>query len=222
MPRVTDVDNVAPDLPIEAPAKVGGPVSPSGTDINAKVYEIFGHTKHPFSSSLIIPKVFSFAEQDDDEIIYVALRPHWFTNVSWILIGILMLTGPFFLKFIPLIDTLPVNYLFVLTLFWYLITIAFSFEKFMSWYFDVYIITNHRVIDIDFYNLLTKKFSEADLSKIQDVTSQVSGVSQTIFNYGNVLIQTAAEINEIHFEKVPHPDRVVKIIQDLTEKGEGP
>jgi hypothetical protein len=100
-----------------------------------------------------------------------------------------------------------------------MISVAFTFEKFMTWYFDVYIITNRRVIDIDFINLLTKKFSEAELSKIQDVTSEVSGVSQTVFNYGNVLIQTAAEINEIHFTKIPHPDRVVKIIQELTEKG---
>ena len=120
---------------------------------------------------------------------------------------------------IPLINTLPGNYQFVLTLAWYLIAIAYSFEKFLGWYFDVYIITNHRVIDIDFINLLTKKFSEADLNRIQDVTSEVSGVSQTMFNYGNVLIQTAAEINEIHFEKVPHPDRIVRILQDLTETG---
>jgi hypothetical protein len=216
MPRVSDVDTVAPDDPQFSPSS---PVLNS--DINNKVYGIFGHTKHPLSASLVFPKVFSFAEQDDDETILVALRPHWFTNVSWILLSIILFASPPLFKFIPLIDTLPGNYLFLLSLSWYLVSIAFSFEKFMSWYFDVYIITDCRVIDINFINLLTKKFSEAELSKIQDVTSEVSGVSQTIFNYGDVLIQTASEINQITFTKVPHPDRVVKILQELGEKGVG-
>jgi hypothetical protein len=218
MPRVSNVDNVAPEN-IQPPV-VDTSTSPVvNFNINDKIYEIFGHTKSPFSSSLIFPKVFSFAERDDDETVLIALRPHWFTNVSWILISIILFIIPPLFKLVPLIDTLPGNYLFVLSLFWYMVSVAFVFQKFMSWYFDVYIITNRRVIDIDFYNLLTKKFSEAELSKIQDVTSQVAGVSQTIFNYGNVLIQTAAEIDEITFTKIPHPDRVVKIIQEMTEDG---
>lgn len=226
MPRVSDFDTVAPDDPISgsstAPQPVGTPILNSPqipvTDLKDMVYEIFGHTKTPFSSSLVFPHVFNFAEKDNDETILVALRPHWFTNVSWIFSSLILFICPFLLKFVPLINTLPSKYQFIISLAWYLISIAFTFEKFMSWYFDVYIITDNRVIDIDFVNLLTKKFSEADLSKIQDVTSEVSGVSQTVFNYGNVLIQTAAEINEIDFVKVPHPDRVVRIIQELTEK----
>lgn len=221
MPRSPNLDTVAPD----DPQPTGTPVAPVvettsapivNLNINDRVYQIFGHTKSPFSSSLIFPKVFGFAEQDDNETILIALRPHWFTNVHWIIISIFLFLCPPLLKFVPLINTLPVNYQFVLSLAWYLVSIAFVFEKFMSWYFDVYIITNVRVIDIDFYNLLSKKFSEAELSRIQDVTTVFSGVSQTLFNYGNVLIQTASEIDEIIFTKVPNPDKVVKIIQELT------
>jgi len=84
----------------------------------------------------------------------------------------------------------------------------------------VFIITNKRVIDIDFDNLLNKKFSEANLSMIQDVTSEVKGVAQTMFNYGNVLIQTAAEIPEITFELVPNPEKIIKVLEVLREKGE--
>lgn len=215
MSRVSNVDNVAPEnSPSPIIESTTSPIV--NLNINDRVYEIFGHTKSPFSSSLIFPKVFSFAERDDNETILIALRPHWFTNVSWILLGIILFICPPLFKFVPLIDTLPGNYLFILSLFWYMVSVAFCFEKFMSWYFDVYIITNQRVIDIDFYNLLTKKFSEAELSRIQDVTTEFSGVSQTVFNYGNVLIQTAAEVDEITFTKIPNPDKVVKIIQELT------
>ena len=215
MPRSTSLDSVAPnESPTPIVENTAAPIV--NLNINDRVYEIFGHTTDPLSSSLILPKVFSFVERDDNETVLIALRPHWFTNVSWILLSIILFFCPPLLKFVPLINTLPANYQFVLSLAWYMVSLAFVFEKFMSWYFDVYIITNVRVIDIDFYNLLSKKFSEAELSRIQDVTTEFSGVSQTMFNYGNVLIQTAAEIDEITFTKVPHPDKVVKIIQELT------
>ena len=94
-------------------------------------------------------------------------------------------------------------------------TFAFTFEKFLSWYFNVNIITDQRVIDIDFNNLLDKKFSEAELSAIQDVTSRVIGVGATLFNYGDILIQTAAELNQIIFGKIPNPEKVIKVLKEL-------
>jgi hypothetical protein len=85
---------------------------------------------------------------------------------------------------------------------------------------NVCIITDERVIDIDFNNLLEKKFSDAKISMIQDVTSRVAGVSQTLFNYGTVLVQTASEVNELVFEKIPNPDKVIKVLQLMRQEEE--
>jgi len=128
--------------------------------------------------------------------------------------------APSLLKFVPLISDIPAKFQMLGVMAWYLVTFAFAFEKFLSWWFDVYIITDERVIDIAFNNLLDKKFSEAKLSMIQDITSRVSGVSQTMFNYGTVFIQTAAEVPEINFEMVPHPEKIIKILQVLREEEE--
>lgn len=218
MPRVSNVDAVAPDNP---PIVETTPSPVVNLNINDKVYEIFGHTKNSLSSSLVFPKVFSFAEQDDDETILIALRPHWFTNVGWILIAIFMFFVPVFLKYVPLLSSFSPNYQFMAIVFWYLITFIFAFEKFLSWYFDVYIITNERVIDISFENLLNKKFAEAEITKIQDVSSEVIGFTQTIFNYGRILIQTASEVNQLHFENIPNPDKIIKVIEELRHREEG-
>lgn len=243
MPRSRDLDIIAPDDPVvvnptpqpvkkpvvvkkvpvvkkPAPVQVEDiPVSEQSeftpdNPLAQKIYETFGHTKSPFSAALIFPKVFSFAEKNDGEVILLALRSHWFTNVSWILTSAFMFSVPSLLPFIP-IPGLSGGLKILLTFTWYLITFAYSFEKFLSWYFDVSIITNRRVVDIDFNNLLDKKFSEAEIRRIQDVSSRVSGVSQTFFNYGTVLIQTAAEQNVIVFEKVPFPSKITKLLQDL-------
>ena len=46
----------------------------------------------------------------------------------------------------------------------------------------------------------------------------MGGVARTIFNYGDVFIQTAAEVSEFDFLAVPNPDKVAKIIEDLITK----
>lgn len=227
MSRSSDLNSIAPDsipasstsIPPSNPTTPPSPpkISPDSPEFQQKIYDILGHTKHSLSSFLVRPDVFTFDEKDDHEEIILVLRPHWFTNVGWIALTILMLFVPAFLKYVPLLSGFSSNYQLVSIVFWYLVTFAFSFEKFLSWYFDIYIVTTERLIDIDFNNLLDKKFSEAGLEMIQDTTSEVSGVSQTVFNYGNVLIQTAAEINEIKFSRVPNPDKVIKIINELRE-----
>ncbi len=225
MTRSIDLDKVAPDDQVIMSSKDDtNPVKEEKINkektnsLKEKIYEIVGHTKHSLSSILVNPDVFNFEERDNREEILLVARPHWFTNLSWILISILMLIAPALLKFIPIINGIPSKYASLGTLVWYLLTFAIIFENFLSWYFDVFIITDKRVIDIDFNNLLDKKFSEAKLSMIQDVTSRVSGLGQTMFNYGTIHIQTAAEISYITFEKVPHPEKIIKILQLLREE----
>lgn len=185
-----------------------------------KMYDVLGKTTNPLSSFLVKPHVFSFTEKEDNEEIILVMRPHWFTNVLWIITTIFMLIVPSLAQYMPVWSGVPLKYQMLGILFWYMITLAYSLEKFMSWYFDVYIITDERVIDIEFRNMLDKKFAEAKISMIQDVSSRVSGVSQTMFNYGDVRIQTAAEIPELCFEKIPSPDKVIKFLQMMREEEE--
>lgn len=240
MTRSIDLDTVAPDDVVEVKKEIKEESNNSVLmekpveikikkniikkdiikDFNDKIYEIVGHTKHPFSSLLINPHVFDFEERDTEEKIILVARPHWFTNVSWIITTLLLVLAPSLLKFVPLISDIPMKFQMLGVVAWYLVTFAFAFEKFLSWYFDVYIITDERVIDISFNNLLDKKFSEAKISMIQDTTSRVIGVAQTMLNYGTVYIQTASEVAEIQFEFVPSPEKIIKVLQVLRDEEE--
>ncbi len=197
----------------------------SKDEIVQKVYNILGHTKTPFSAFLVRPKVFSFSERDEGEEIYLATRPHWINNLNWIITAFLMLFVPLFFRYFSFLNFFPAKFQFSAVLFWYLFTFIFAFEKFLGWYFNVFLITNERVVDIDFKNMLNKHFAEANLSVIQDVSSSVKGILGTFFNYGDVLIQTASEINQINFEKIPNPDKIIKLLKelrDLEEQKGGP
>ena len=238
MPRASDLDTIAPDDPLVAksqPVIHPSPPKPSpkpkkskpkvvssrDQKFRQKVYQLIeGTTKHPLSAFLARPKVFTFDFRDDDEEIILVLRRHWFTNLSWILVAVLMLILPLVLPFISVLDFFPAEYQFILAIFWYLLAFAIAFEKFLAWYFNVFILTEERVIDIDFFNLLDKKVSEAKIGMIQDVTSKTAGVSQTLFNYGNILIQTASEIPVIVIDKIPNPNLVLQVLQQMRSEEE--
>lgn len=167
------------------------------------------------------PRGVSFDGQDAEEKILLFLHQHIITNLKWIIItGLLIEAVPIFNAFLALGDTsvsqlMPSNYYFVLRFLLALFTFGYFFENFLSWYFNSYIVTNKRVVDIDFYGITHRRFSEAPLRNIEDVTNDISGFSQIVFHYGDVSIQTAAEAREISFENVPNPDRVQDILSDL-------
>ena len=238
MTRSKDLDTIAldDDVFIPNPISETPPVPPQkkktiknkikttesvkAEDFHPKIHDILGRTKNPFSSFLVHPKILKFTEQDDHEIIYLAVRPHWITNISWFFISIAMLFVPLFFKYLSFLNIFPIQYRFAFILFWYLITFIYAFEKFLTWYFDLFLITNERVVDIDFNNLLNKHFAEADISVIQDVSFSIRGILGTFFNFGTVLIQTASEKNQIIFDNVANPQKIMRLLKELRDLDE--
>ena len=171
-----------------------------------------------FSALALFPQKLKFESQDAQEEIILLLRPHLITNIWWLLLTIIMIFVPLFWTELPLISLLPDNHLFVLTLFWYALILTLVFERFLMWFFSVNIVTDERFIDVDFYGLLFKHVSVAQLDKIQDVNYSQKGIMAALFNYGDVLIQTAGELPKFLFNKIPNPERVVKVMSDLVQQ----
>ncbi len=181
----------------------------------------------PLASYCPKPLGVGFDIQHDDEPVLLMLRQHPIVNITWILLTILLLIAPVvILPFAPFLDFLPGNYQFIAILGWYIMVFGYALEQFLIWFFNIYIVTDERVIDFDFYNLLFKKVSEAKIENIEDITTSNNGLLQSIVDFGDIRIQTAAEIPEIEFERVPHPDMVAKflsemIVQEEQERLEG-
>ncbi len=191
-------------------------INPPSGHSKPKNIEKYGlHNHNPLSSYCYYPDEIKFVAKDSKEKIILFLRRHPITNVGWILVSILMALAPMVLDRFPIIAFLPENFQFIAVLGWYLITIAYTFESFLDWFFSVYVITDERIFDVDFVNLIYREISEANIDQIQDVTVAMGGVVRTIFNYGDILLQTASEVPRIEFEAVPHPDQVAKILRGL-------
>ena len=123
-----------------------------------------------------------------------------------------MLTLPSIFAFFPPYAGLPAGYQFVITTGWYMFVMGFALAKFMGWFFNIYIVTDERIVDVDFLNIFFRRISTAKIEEIQDVSVTSSGAMETFFGYGNVFIQTAAEVSQFEFLAVPRPDVVGKIL----------
>lgn len=188
-----------------------------------KVGLIRGDTRNPLAAFSVHPPKIRFETQSDQEIILLLLRQHVVTLVPWVILFVLMFFIPFWLPLVIGILTfdiniVPVGFRVVGILIWYLVTFGIAFQSFLYWYFNVYIVTNERVIDIDFLSLMYKRVSDAPIAKIQDVTYSMGGLLRAILDYGDVTVQTAGELPNFDFLAVPHPDKVAKVIGDLMQK----
>lgn len=185
------------------------------------VHDLPGHTHNPLTAFCFYPDGIDFETRRREEKVVLLMRKHIITNVGWIILAILMILAPLVLPYFPILEFLPARFQFIAILVWYLITTAVVLENFLNWFFNVYIVTNQRIVDIDFYNLIYKEVSDAKIEKVQDITYKMGGVVRTIFNYGDVYIQTAGEVPNFEFLAVPQPDRVVKILEDLISEVKG-
>lgn len=175
------------------------------------------------SAFLFMPEEMRFETQEQAETIILLLRKHWITNFFWLFISFILLITPLILfpavSFSGLIaESISGSYISFIILAWYLGTFSYILVNFLLWYFTVSIVTNDRIVDIDFFNILHKKFAETKISRIEDVTMKTGGFIRSIFDCGDVFVQTAAKEAMFQFEAVPHPEKVVRIINGLMGK----
>lgn len=161
-----------------------------------------------------------FDTQEDGEKIYLLLRSHPFTQIGWILssifLFILLFISNFFIQ-----SFFNLGQIFIINLFFIIFILSYIWFSILNWYFNVGIITSKRVIDIDFYAVLYKEITVAQLGKIEDITVKSGGYFESLFDYGSIFVQTAGTEANVEFVNVPHPSDTVQIINKLLSKKHG-
>ncbi len=81
--------------------------------------------------------------------------------------------------------------------------------RYADWRNDVYIVTSDRIIDIEKKPLFfSEDRREASLGMVQHVSSRIPNPLASVLGYGDVTVQTAAEIGAFNFVFVPNPKEV--------------
>jgi uncharacterized membrane protein YdbT with pleckstrin-like domain len=169
---------------------------------------------------------YHFRGQKTDEQVLLVLHRHWFDILSQFFIIFVMafiLIGSFFYLPILFSDIAHGQYatlfIFLENLFFMFIWMTF-FLVWVDYYFDVWIVTDQRIVNIEQKGLFSREVSELELEKIQDITTSVNGIISTFLNFGDLQVQTAAEQERFLFHNIPDPYEVKNIIMNLHKNNE--
>ena len=164
--------------------------------------------------------------QDDEEILLV-VRKHWFVHfvdsLGVIIIGIIpfvaaALTSPFF--------TINSALSAFFTSMWLLIVWMMLFTVWTNYYLDIWIVTDKRIINIDQIHLFKRDVSTLRIERVQDIKVETYGFFATIFNFGNIQVQTAGPEASFYLIKgIPKPaivrNTILKHVDFATEHKAG-
>ena len=131
-----------------------------------------------------------------DEKLLIIIRQHWIKLVlpvfAWLLLTAILLL-------------LMTNYTIAFIII--LITAIYPMVEYINWKYNLWGVTNMRVVDES--GFFTRYSKESPLDKINNVEYDQPLMGR-IFGYGNVDIQTAAEMGETKYTLIHHP----KLLKD--------
>ena len=192
------------------------------TSVGARSLKVDKHHSHlhVFTAYCENPPTVHFADKLDDEELLLFLRRHFVTNIPWIIEALAIAFIPLLLfvasslNFIT-IDFLPSNFILLILVFYFLLLTGFIFVNYITWFYNVSLVTNKRIIDIDFSSIVFENVDATKLTQVEDVGYNQIGIIRSIFDYGDVHVHTAGPVSNFDFLAVPHPERVIKVINDL-------
>lgn len=170
------------------------------------------------------PIPYRFRELHEGEQIIKVLHRNWFYLLEQFVLVFVMAAVIFAgiatlpLLFPDLTEGAMKNLLLFAEVTFFLALWVWSFLIWIDYYFDIWIITSERIINIEQKGLFMRNVSEADYVKIQDVTAEVHGFFPTIINFGDVYIQTAAETGRFVFRTISNPYGTKDLIMQLQRK----
>lgn len=94
--------------------------------------------------------------------------------------------------------------------------LLYAFYSFIIWYFDVYTITNIRVLIFSKRNPFNSEFSEVSYKDITSVSYNIKGLAATLFQYGNVTLGLGGG-EKVELTQLSTPAVVQETIKNLVD-----
>jgi signal transduction histidine kinase len=158
---------------------------------------------------------------DDEEVLYVFHRHPIVMRKGLIAASAAVLVGPVYTLVLMYLRPMePPSMLFLF--FSFLASLGLSaiifLPSWLSWHFSVFIVTDQRLIQISQKGLFHRSVVDMGLRQIQMVNYEISGLSETLFGFGTIMMQTMVGELVIHY--VHHPAKVQKrLLEILREQG---
>lgn len=95
---------------------------------------------------------------------------------------------------------------------WFLGLWMGAFTVFTQYYLTVWVVTNMRIVDIRQLSFFSRTVSSFLLARVQDVTTDTSGLLATLFHYGRLSVETAGKEEDFAMNGIASPEDIRDII----------
>lgn len=106
----------------------------------------------------------------------------------------------------------------LLWILWIVIGVFALFDKYVSWYFDAWILTNVGIIDLDREGFFDFTSTRLDYHLIEGVSYTVKGVLQTVFNYGDMTVDKLGTKTSVTLMDAANPKALERKLIAYQEK----
>ncbi len=156
----------------------------------------------------------------DDELVIFSVHRHpffWFRRAIWPLF-FLVLSGSVYTYFsLVMLPTgrwphaliVVADALFVLLV---VILVGVLLWQYMNWRDDYFVLTTQRIVHSERIWPFKWSFQEGALRNIQDIHEVRIGLLSSLFDFGDLILQTAGETIHIDLLQVPHPSELREMI----------
>ena len=93
--------------------------------------------------------------------------------------------------------------------------VFWAIKAYFTWYKyqnDIWVVTNQRIVDSLKRNWFHHRMSSADLVNVEDMSVDRGGVFATMFNFGNLICQTAGSRSNFVLSGIPEPAEVLALV----------
>lgn len=90
--------------------------------------------------------------------------------------------------------------------------------RFIDWYFDVFLLTNIGVIDIERNGFFDISSTRIEYHMIEGVSYQIKGFWRTVFNFGDLTIDKLGAQTSVSLNDAAHPKKLESAILKYQDK----
>ncbi|MBD3330605.1 hypothetical protein GF354_03690 [Candidatus Peregrinibacteria bacterium] len=138
----------------------------------------------------------------------------------WKVLRIIVAFFPFFFLIFLFQNSLEVKYyLAVHAMVFIIFTVAILYQSLVYW-LDKLVITNQRIVYINWKYLTVRDESEALLNDIQDIQTHEKGLIAYfwLFDYGTFALETASSHLTIKFKNAPDPEGIRQYVYHIRKQ----
>ena len=156
-----------------------------------------------------------------DESIIVKSRKHILSVLPSIIVFFILLLLPVVIIIVAYFSGIPlfkfpyVNILVLSISCYYMIYLLVFTSELISYYYDLLLVTKKNVISIEQLTMFSRKILQYNLEQIEDINSNTTGFLPSLFNFGEIIIQTAGTKELTIIKGMPYPQKIASKIMEL-------